>query len=392
MNFYEWKQYKLKDIIKFNPKESIKKGNHAKKIPMEMLEPFNKKINGYEETEFTSGSKFRNGDTLLARITPCLENGKTAYVDILDENEVAFGSTEYIVLREIEGITDKEFVYYLAISPGFRELAIKSMNGSSGRQRVQKDVLEESIVKLPLLQEQRKIAKILSELDKKIELNNKINHNLNKQMNELFKDTFINNYVGNIKEKSLYEFAEFINGTSFKANEYSQSGIPIVKISELKNGITDNTQYYNGKKEDKYYINDKQILFSWSGNPDTSIDIFVWSGGEAILNQHTFKIVTEDENSAFIYLLLKYFKPMFMEIARNKQTTGLGHVTISDLKRIMFPYDKVVIEKFNLLVSPFYNKYFNNMLENNKLNKIRDTLLPKLMNGEIDVSNISLEE
>lgn len=178
MSFYEWKQYKLKDIIKFNTKESIKKGNHAKKIPMEMLEPFNKKINGYEETEFTSGSKFRNGDTLLARITPCLENGKTAYVDILDENEVAFGSTEYIVLREIEGITDKEFVYYLAISPGFRELAIKSMNGSSGRQRVQKDVLEESIVKLPLLQEQRKIAKILSELDKKIELNNKINHNL----------------------------------------------------------------------------------------------------------------------------------------------------------------------------------------------------------------------
>lgn len=211
-------------------------------------------------------------------------------------------------------------------------------------------------------------------------------------MNLLFKNTFIDNYTGSTKEKSLYEFAEFINGTSFKANEYSKSGMPIIKISELKNGITDNTQYYNGKKEDKYYIEDKQILFSWSGNPDTSIDIFIWCGGEAILNQHTFKVVPKEKNPAFIYLLLKYFKPMFMEIARNKQTTGLGHVTITDLKRIMFPYDKEIIEKFNLSIMPFYNNYFKNVLENNKLKRIRDILLPRLMNGEIDVSNISLEE
>lgn len=178
MSFYEWKQYKLKDIIEFNPKETIKKGSLVKKISMDRLEPFTKKINGYEETKFKSGSKFRNGDTLLARITPCLENGKTAYVDILTEDEIGFGSTEYIVLRRISGITDKEYIYYLAISPEFRDIAIKSMNGSSGRQRVQREVLEESIIKLPLLSEQKKIAKILSDLDKKIEVNNKINHNL----------------------------------------------------------------------------------------------------------------------------------------------------------------------------------------------------------------------
>ena len=177
MDLKEWKKAKLKDIIIFNPKETIKKGQMAKKIPMDKLEPFTRKITSFEDVEFTSGTKFRNGDTLLARITPCLENGKTAQVDILNDNEVGFGSTEYIVLREKENITDNDFVYYMAISPEFREIAIKAMNGSSGRQRVQKDVLENSEFLVPSILEQRAIAKVLSDLDKKIEVNNQINDN-----------------------------------------------------------------------------------------------------------------------------------------------------------------------------------------------------------------------
>ncbi|NFO14814.1 restriction endonuclease subunit S [Clostridium botulinum] len=178
MSFKEWTKVKLSEAIQFNPKETIKKGTIAKKIAMEKLEPFTRKISGYEECFFTSGSKFRNGDTLFARITPCLENGKTAQVTILDEDEVAFGSTEYIVLREKLDITDNSFIYYLSIAPEFRNIAIKSMNGSSGRQRVQKDILEQNEVMLPSLKEQKVIAKILSDLDEKIEINNKLNDNL----------------------------------------------------------------------------------------------------------------------------------------------------------------------------------------------------------------------
>ena len=173
----KWKKVKLKEVIQFNPKETIKKGEIAKKIAMEKLEPFTRKISGFEKLEFTSGTKFRNGDTLLARITPCLENGKTAQVSILEKDEIGFGSTEYIVLREKLGLTVNDFIYYLAISPEFRNIAIKSMNGSSGRQRVQKDILENSEVYLPTLKEQKAIAKILSNLDGKIEINNKINDN-----------------------------------------------------------------------------------------------------------------------------------------------------------------------------------------------------------------------
>ena len=105
MSCNEWQEYTLKDVIEFNPKESIKKGTLSKKVAMDKLDTFKRKISGYEETEFTSGTKFRNGDTLLARITPCLENGKTARVDILEDNEVGFGSTEFIVMREKAGKT-----------------------------------------------------------------------------------------------------------------------------------------------------------------------------------------------------------------------------------------------------------------------------------------------
>ena len=170
--------YRLGDIVQFNPTERLAKGTLAKKVPMEYLQPFTRAIINYEKAEYSGGSRFRNGDTLMARITPCLENGKTAYVSILDEDEVGFGSTEYIVFRNVEGLTDSLFVYYFVTNPWFRDIAIKSMVGSSGRQRVQLAVLENLVVNLPPLAEQERIADILGALDDKIELNRRINDNL----------------------------------------------------------------------------------------------------------------------------------------------------------------------------------------------------------------------
>jgi len=168
----------LSDYIEFNPREFLPKGTRAKKIAMERLMPFSRHILGYENAEFNGGTKFRNGDVLLSRITPCLENGKTAKVSILDRDEVGFGSTEYIVLRAKEGASDPDFIYYLAISPIFRDIAIKSMIGTTGRQRVQQGVLEKADFSIPDLPTQRVIGKILSSIDDKIELNTAINTNL----------------------------------------------------------------------------------------------------------------------------------------------------------------------------------------------------------------------
>ena len=168
---------RMDEIADFNPRESIPKGTIAKKIAMDKLQPFCRDVPGFEMEAFSGGTKFRNGDTIMARITPCLENGKTAKVDVLDDNEVGFGSTEYIVFRAKEG-NDPNFVYYLVTSPEVREPAIKSMVGSSGRQRVQTDVVKGLKVKVPELREQQAIASVLKVLDDKIATNIRINDNL----------------------------------------------------------------------------------------------------------------------------------------------------------------------------------------------------------------------
>ena len=174
----EWKKVPLHKYIEINPKETITKGRLAKKVGMDKLSPFNRDIREWELAEFTGGSKFCNGDTLMARITPCLENGKIAMVDILDKDEIGFGSTEFIVFRAKEGKTTSDFVYYLVCSEFVREPAIKSMVGSSGRQRVQVNVIENLEIKFPPLWQQERIANILKVLDDKISINNKINNNL----------------------------------------------------------------------------------------------------------------------------------------------------------------------------------------------------------------------
>ncbi len=169
---------KMQDFVEFNPTEKLNKGTVSKKIPMENLKPFTKFIDTYSIEKYNGGTKFRNGDTLVARITPCLENGKTSYVDILDNNEVAFGSSEYIVMRAKNNICDENYLYYLSTSPKIREIAIKSMVGSSGRQRVQTNVLKDTVVDLPDLDIQKKVSTVLASIDNKIRLNNEINDNL----------------------------------------------------------------------------------------------------------------------------------------------------------------------------------------------------------------------
>ena len=173
-----FKLVRAADFMNFNPRERLPKNTMAKKVAMERLQPFTRDILGFEVSPFNGGSKFRNGDTLMARITPCLENGKTAQINILDDDEVGFGSTEFIVLRAKPGVSDKDFVYYLSMSPLLRDTAIKSMVGSSGRQRVQQGVLDNMEFYAPSLSDQVEIGRTLSALDDKIANNSKINHHL----------------------------------------------------------------------------------------------------------------------------------------------------------------------------------------------------------------------
>jgi type I restriction enzyme S subunit len=144
-----WKKAATPEIIDINPSERIQKGTEVWYVPMSSLSSTDMTVerSGFERRVEYTTVKFRNGDVLFARITPCLENGKTGFVNFLDENEPACGSTEFIVLRGLK--VSPYFTYCLARSYDFRENAIKSMVGSSGRQRVQTNCFNDFILPLP---------------------------------------------------------------------------------------------------------------------------------------------------------------------------------------------------------------------------------------------------
>ena len=133
-----WKNVILGDLINLNPRLSVAKGSLASFVEMKVLPIDVMSVSDVAQKEFKGGAKFQNGDTLFARITPCLENRKTAFVDFLESGEIAFGSTEFLVMRAKEGVS-KYWTYCLARNTNFRNFAISTMVGTSGRQRVQND-------------------------------------------------------------------------------------------------------------------------------------------------------------------------------------------------------------------------------------------------------------
>ena len=344
------------------------------------------KVSEDDYVKFTTNHIPQRGDIIISRVG---SYGNFSFVS--SDERFCLGQNTAI----ISPLINPEYLYYY-LSSALAKAQIESVVVGSTQKTISLKSIKELSIPVFDNSTQDRIASILGDIDRKINCNIAINQNLLQQGLTLFSSWFVDYVPFNGKEPenwkslSVYDLAEFINGAAFKQEEYAENGMPIIKISELKNGITDSTQYCCVTKDSKYYIDDHDILFSWSGNPDTSIDTFVWSAGKAILNQHTFRVVSKYNAPAFMYYLLKYLKPQFTHIASNKQTTGLGHVTVADLKRLQFRGNEDAITEFNKVVTPIYDLMFLNLKEIQILSSIRDSLLPKLMSGEIDVSEIEL--
>ena len=385
-----WNIKRLDEIAEFNPRETMKKGTLAKKIAMDVLQPFTRDVPSFEETEFTGGTKFRNGDTIMARITPCLENGKTAKVSVLDEDEVGFGSTEYIVFRSKDG-TDEDYLYYLVCSPSVRQPAIKSMVGSSGRQRVQTDVVKGLELSIPPYAEQVKIGKLLKDIDDKIQLNSKINKNLEQQAHAIFSSEFtqLEDLPAGWKKSNLLDIADYLNGLAmqkFKPLD-NEDGIPVLKIKELRQGSCDsNSDLCSPSIKPEYIVHDGDVIFSWSG----SLLVDFWCGGTCGLNQHLFKVTSTKYDKWFYYAWTNYHLEKFAKIAADMATT-MGHIKREELSNseVLIPSEFDYV-RIGGLLAPIYDLMVSNRLENVKLANLRDSLLPKLMSGELDVSEVEL--
>ena len=382
----------------FNPRLSIKKGTVATKISMDKLRPFTKVVPSVEQAEFSGGTKFANGDTIMARITPCLENGKTAFVDCLKENEIAFGSTEFIVLRAKPGVSDSQFVYYLATSPEFRNVAIKSMVGSSGRQRVQQLVLENLELTVPKLPEQEKIGRFLAELDDKIALNERVNDNLEQQAVALFKSWFVDfslfggTVPENWEDTTLENITTLI--TRGIAPKYSDnSDQTVVNQKCIRNHTIDLSlaRTHTPKAINEKWLKFGDLLINSTGDGTLGRVAQVWFAPKALTVDSHVTIVRPAREELIFYIgLWGILHEKEIESLHTGSTgqTELPRDRVKMLK-LLLP-DNISLSRFNSIIAPMASTIILNQEENQKLASLRDTLLPKLMSGEIDVSSIQL--
>lgn len=396
----EWTKKKLSDIADFNPRETIKKGAVAKKISMDVLRPFYRDVPYYTEECFSGGTKFRNGDTIMARITPCLENGKTAQVSILNDGEVGFGSTEYIVFRAKEGIADKDYLYYLVCSPEVREPAIKSMVGSSGRQRVQTDVVKNLEIDVPPLVEQEKIGSFLKLIDDKIALNDAINKNLEQQAQAIFKSWFIDfhpfggnrpiDWVTGIVDDLG---AEIICGKtpSTKRKEYYGGNTPFITIPDMHGCVYNvSTERYLSAagmaSQPKKTLPPNTVCVSCIG----TAGLVTLVSEKSQSNQQINSIVPKEGISAYyIYLLMQTLSETINKLGQSGSTIVNLNKTQFGKIPVTIPSEQVLCN-FDTLCKPLFEMILSNQKENINLANLRDTLLPKLMSGELDVSDIDI--
>ena len=395
-----WRVKKLSEIAHINPKESIGKGIMAKKVPMDKLQPFCRDIPEFILEEYKGGTKFRNNDTIMARITPCLENGKISKVSILDDDEVGFGSTEYIVFRAIEGVSDANFLYYLICSPLVRNPAIKSMVGSSGRQRVQTDVVADLDIELPNIEEQRKIGSILKALDDKIASNNTINNNLEFQAQAIFKSWFVDfePFHGEIPSDWIPGTVddlgtEIICGKtpSTKKKEYYGGNTPFITIPDMHGCVYNiSTERYLSAagvaSQPKKTLPPNTVCVSCIG----TAGLVTLVSEKSQSNQQINSIVPKEEISAYyIYLLIQTLSETINKLGQSGSTIVNLNKTQFGKIQVAIPSEQVLCN-FDTLCKPLFEMILSNQKENIKLTNLRDALLPKLMSGELDVSDIDL--
>ena len=278
---------------------------------------------------------------------------------------------------------DSEFLYYTLKN---RVEEIKDLGVGTTFAEISGKVLENFEINLPELDDQKKIASILSNLDELIEINQTINDNLLQMAKTVFDELILNSSIKT--EMKLTEIANFQNGLAMQNYRPIDGGwLPVLKIKELNQGFCDqSSDRCRSNIDNSVLVENGDVVFSWSG----SLIAKIWGGGKAGLNQHLFKVSSVDYPKWFYYFWLQYHMPDFVDIAANKATT-MGHICRNHLEEaIVWKPENEVMETVDNTISPIFEMYIATSEESSKLIQLRDHLLPKLMSGEIDVSTLEL--
>ena len=284
-----------------------------------------------------------------------------------------------------------DFLYYVLRTPSFRQDVKDNYGSGSAIPRIILKDFKRMMVSYPSLEKQQSIISVLTAIDSKIQANTEINDNLYAQAKAIFDNHFINidAIPAGWRKGNLLDIANYLNGLAMQKfrPQGHEIGLPVLKIKELRQGsCDDSSELCSLSIKPEYIIHNGDVVFSWSG----SLLVDIWCGGTCGLNQHLFKVTSDVYDKWFYYLWTAHHLARFIAIAADKATT-MGHIKREELAKaeVLIPCEEDYTS-FNSIMQPIFELIISNRIESRKLAALRDELLPKLMTGEIDVSDVQL--
>ena len=351
---------------------------------------FKEKKCKFFSTEYPSEYVLHAGD-LIVTMTDLSKQGDTlGYSALVPNTDRVYLHNQRIGLVDVYNPeADKDYIYWYMRTPRYQKTIVATASGSTVKHTSPSRICEVEI-DLPPLAVQKKIAATLTVIDQKIQSNNRINDNLQQQALAIFQQEIIRD--GELSEGwecgSLLDIANYLNGLAMQKFRPADGevGLPVLKIKELRQGSCDaSSELCSPNIKQEYIVHDGDVIFSWSG----SLLVDFWCGDTCGLNQHLFKVTSDKYPKWFYYAWTAHHLARFVAIAADKATT-MGHIKREELAKaeVIIP-DAASMERIGGVLRPMYDLIISNRVENRKLAALRDTILPQLMSGELEVSDLT---
>ncbi len=380
----EWKEVKLGEVIDLIGGGTPKTSNASfwnGNIPWLSVVDFNtgKKYVHYAEKNITEEGLSKSSTKLLQKDDIIISARGTVGVIAMLGKPMAFNQSCYGV-RAKEKLSFNDYIYYL-LKNTVAQLSQFSHGGVFDT--ITRKTFDEIDISLPPLPEQKAIAEVLNSLDDKIDLLHRQNKTLEQMAETLFRQWFVEEAKEEWEERPLSNIANFLNGLA--CQKYppvnASEKLPVLKIKQLRNGFSDDCDWATSEVKPEYIVGNGDVIFSWSA----SLMVKIWDGETCILNQHLFKVTSDKFPKWYYYLWSKYYLDEFISISSSHATT-MGHIKRSDLDdAVVLVPTPDELKYFSEIQTPIIDKIITNNMQLKKLVAIRNTLLPKLMSGEVKV-------